>query len=232
MTSAGAVRVVLADDQPLVREGLRAILGRGGGIEVVGEAGDGFAALDVVARARPDVVLMDLRMPVLGGVEATRRIAGDPDLAAVRVLVLTTFDTDEDLFGALRAGAAGFVLKDGEPEELRRAVRTVAAGEALLSPSVTRRVVAAAVGTSPVSDPSRLAGLTERERDVLVEVAAGSSNDEAAAALHISPATARTYVSRLLAKLGARDRAQLVVVAYETGLVRPGAGRRADGRAC
>ena len=224
MTTRGKdpVRVVLVDDQPLVREGLRAILQRGGGIEVVGEARDGRGGLDLVTRCRPDVVLMDLRMPGLDGIEATRRIAADPALATVRVLVLTTFDTDENLFGALRAGAAGFVLKDREPEQLREAVHAVAAGEVLLSPTVTRRVVAAAVGTVPLQDRGRLTGLTDREREVLAQVGVGRSNDEAAAALHISPATARTYVSRLLTKLGARDRAQLVVVAYETGLVRPG----------
>ena len=218
MRVGAQIRAVLVDDQPLVREGLRAILQRGGDITVVGEAADGREGLAVTARCRPDVVLMDLRMPLLGGLDATRRIAADPQLASVRVLVLTTFDADDDLFGALDAGAAGFVLKDGEPDELRQAVRTVAAGGQLLSPSVTGRVVAAALGATRRPDVTRLAGLTEREREVLAQVGRGRSNDEIAAVLHISRATARTYVSRLLAKLQARDRAQLVVVAYETGL--------------
>jgi DNA-binding NarL/FixJ family response regulator len=217
----GPVRVVLVDDQPLVRAGLRALLVRGGEVVVVGEAADGDEALAVVARQRPDVVLMDLRMPGTDGLEATRRIVADRSLADVRVVVLTTFDGDADVFAAIRAGAAGYLLKDCGPHELRRAVRVVAAGEALLAPSVTRRVLEA-VTTGPPVDARRLAGLTERERDVLAQVGAGRSNDEAAARLHISRATARTYVSRLLTKLHARDRSQLVVIAYETGLVRPG----------
>ena len=216
------VRVVLADDQELVRAGLRALLERDPSIAVAGEAADGAAAVAVVAAERPDVVLMDLRMPVCDGIEATRRIVADPGLAAVRVVALTTYGTDEHVFAAIRAGAAGFLLKDCGPDELRRAVRLVAAGDALLSPAVTRRVMDAAVGTRrPAPDSSALAVLTDRERDVLAEVAGGLANDEIAAALHLSPATVRTYVSRLLTKLGARDRAQLVVLAYRAGLVRP-----------
>jgi DNA-binding NarL/FixJ family response regulator len=217
------VRVVLADDQELVRAGLRALLERDPDLVVVGEAADGAAAVAVVAAERPDVVLMDLRMPGTDGIEATRRIVADPDLVAVRVVALTTYGTDEHVFAAIRAGAAGFLLKDCGPGELRRAVRLVAAGDALLSPAVTRRVMDAAVGAGPAAwSNAPLAGLTDREREVLAEVAGGLSNDEIAAALHLSPATVRTYVSHLLTKLNARDRAQLVVVAYRTGLVRPG----------
>jgi DNA-binding NarL/FixJ family response regulator len=216
------VRVVIADDQELVRAGLRALLERDPELAVVGEAADGAAAVAAVAAAQPDVVLMDLQMPGTDGIEATRRIVADPALAAVRVVALTTYGTDEHVFAAIRAGAAGFLLKDCGPAELRGAVKLVAAGDALLSPAVTRRVMDAAVGAGPGGVHSApLAGLTERERDVLVEVAGGSSNDEIAAALHLSPATVRTYVSRLLTKLDARDRAQLVVLAYRTGLVRP-----------
>jgi DNA-binding NarL/FixJ family response regulator len=217
------IRVVLADDQELVRAGLRALLERDPELTVVGEAADGAAAVALVAAEHPDVVLMDLRMPGVTGIEATRRIVADPALAAVRVIALTTYGTDEHVFAAIRAGAAGFLLKDCGPEELRRAVRLVAAGEALLSPAVTRRVMDAAIGAGPGGvESARLAPLTEREREVLVELAHGLSNNEIAAALHLSQATVRTYVSRLLTKLAARDRAQLVVVAYRTGLVRPG----------
>ena len=208
------VRIMLADDQELVRAGLRLLLERDPLLTVVGEAADGQAAVTMAADLRPDVVLMDLRMPGIDGIEATRVIlSADP---GVRVVALTTYGTDEYVFAAIRAGASGFLLKDCGPEELRRAVHTVAAGESLLSPAVTRRVMNAAVGTG---DP--LAALTDRERDVLVEIANGLSNDEIAAALHLSPATVRTYVSRLLTKLDARDRAQLVVIAYRTGLCRP-----------
>ncbi|MFC7245049.1 response regulator [Catellatospora aurea] len=216
------LRVVLVDDQHLIRTGLRAVLERAPDITVVGEAGDGAAAVDVVRDRQPDVVLMDVRMPGLDGIEATRRILADPRLSRVHVVMLTTFDDDEYLFEAIRAGAAGFLLKDTTPDALRDAVRTVAGGDALLSPAVTRRVLDAAART-PVQDEARLAKLTERERDVLAQVGTGRSNAEIGAALHLSPDTARTYVSRLLAKLDARDRAQLVVIAYETGLVRPGA---------
>jgi len=216
------VRIVLADDQELVRAGLRALLERDPGLAVVGEAADGDEAYALVAAERPDVVLMDLRMPGRDGIEATRRIVADPALAAVRVVALTTYGTDDHVFAAIRAGAAGFLLKDCGPDELRRAVRLVADGGALLSPAVTRRVMDAAVGAGqPAADGAALAGLTDRERDVLTEVGRGRANDEIAAELHLSPATVRTYVSRLLTKLGARDRAQLVVVAYRTGLVRP-----------
>ncbi|WP_431930935.1 response regulator transcription factor [Micromonospora sp. RP3T] len=215
------VRVVVVDDQHLVRTGLRALLERAPDIVVVGEAGDGPGAVAVVREQRPDVVLMDVRMPGGDGLAATRRILADPTLAGVQVVVLTTFDDDEYLFEAIRAGAAGFLLKDTPPDALRDAVRVVAGGDALLSPAVTRRVLAAAA-RSPVADPARLAGLTARERDVLAQVGAGRSNAEIGAALFLSPDTARTYVSRLLQKLAARDRAQLVVIAYESGLVRPG----------
>lgn len=215
------LRVVLIDDQHLIRTGLRAVLERAPDITVVGEAGDGARGVDVVLAEQPDVVLMDVRMPGVDGIEATRRILADRRLTRVQVVMLTTFDDDEYLFEAIRAGAAGFLLKDTAPDALRDAVRTVAGGDALLSPAVTRRVLAAAA-RSPAPDSGRLAGLTERERDVLAQVGAGRSNAEVGAALHLSPDTARTYVSRLLTKLHARDRAQLVVIAYETGLVRPG----------
>ncbi|MBW0089481.1 response regulator transcription factor [Pseudonocardia sp. KRD-184] len=223
-----ALRVVLVDDQHLVRAGLRALLERAPDITVVGEAGDGAMGLAVVRAERPDVVLMDVRMPGTDGLTATRRILADPALAAVRVVVLTTFDDDEHLFEAIRAGAAGFLLKDTAPEALRDAVRTVAGGDALLSPAVTRRVLAAAA-RSPVARPERLAGLTAREREVLAHVGAGRSNAEIGAVLHLSPDTARTYVSRLLTRLAARDRSQLVVIAYESGLVRPGENDDRDG---
>jgi DNA-binding NarL/FixJ family response regulator len=219
------IRLVVVDDQELIRAGLRALLARTEDIEVVGEAADGIAAVGQVRALSPDVVLMDIRMPGIDGIEATRRIAADPALAGVRVLVLTTFDTDEHVFDALRAGAAGFLLKDARPEELRHAVRTVAAGGALLAPAVTRRVVEAAVSGGRAPDPDAhpaVARLTDREREVLTLIGRGLDNGEVATQLVLSPATARTYVSRLLAKLHARDRAQLVVLAYEAGLVRPG----------
>jgi DNA-binding NarL/FixJ family response regulator len=215
------VRVGVADDQPLVREGLRALLDRAGDIEVVGEADSGPAAVALARRHRPDVLLMDLRMPGGDGITATRRIVEDPDLRAVAVVVLTTFDTDRTVLDAVRAGASGFLLKDTGPDELRAAVRVVAAGEALLSPGVTRAVMRAAATTAPAPG-DRLAGLTDREREVLAEVGTGRDNREIAERLHISPATARTHVGRLLTKLGARDRANLVALAYRTGLVHPG----------
>jgi DNA-binding NarL/FixJ family response regulator len=216
------IRVVLVDDQHLMRAGLAALLDRADDITVVGEAEDGAGGVALVRTERPDVVLMDIRMPGVDGIEATRRIVTDDRLRDTRVVVLTTFDTDEHIFDAIRAGAAGFLLKNTQPDELRRAVRTVAAGEALLSPSVTQRVMAAVATSGRPADESRLAPLTDRERELLAEIGAGRSNDEIARRLFLSPATARTYVSRLLTKLDARDRAQLVHIAYETGLVRPG----------
>ncbi|MBG0563688.1 response regulator [Actinoplanes aureus] len=221
------IRVLLADDQALVRAGFRALLDAEPDIEVIGEASDGLQAVDLVRAARPDVVLMDIRMPGVDGLEATRRIAADAGLADTRVVILTTFELDEYVFEALRTGASGFLVKDTEPVELLRAVRVVAAGEALLSPSVTRRVIgefaspAGRGGRGPVP-PRELDQLTDREREVLVLVAEGLSNDEIAARLVISPATAKTHVSRTMIKLAARDRAQLVVQAYEAGLIRPG----------
>ena len=217
------IRIVLVDDQELVRTGLRALAERDGDIEVVGEAADGRSGLSQVRELRPDVVLMDLRMPQLDGIAATARITADPALDAVRVVVLTTFDEDEDVLAAIRAGAAGYLLKDVAPSALREAVRVVAGGDSLLSPAVTTTVLAQ-LGerlSSRVS-PGLLDGLTPREREVLALVGRGMSNDEIGAALFLSPATARTYVSRLLAKLAARDRSRLVVLAYESGLVRPG----------
>ncbi len=217
-------RVVIADDHRLVRAGLRALIDAEPDLEVVGEADDGAQAVAVARSQAADVVLMDIRMPGVDGLEATRRIAADPALAGVRVLVLTTFAEDEYVFAALRAGAGGFLLKDAEPEHLLHATRVVAAGEALLAPGVTRRVVEAFVQAPLLSGPAAelLPELTAREREIVALVGAGLSNDEIAAELVISPATARTHVSRSLTKLGARDRAQLVVFAYEAGLVTPG----------
>ena len=223
-------RVVLVDDQALVRGGLRALLEAEDDLEVVGEAADGAAAIDTVARTRPDVVLMDIRMPGVDGLEATRRIAADPALSDVKVLMLTTFEVDEYVFEALRVGASGFLLKDEEPVELLRAVRVVAAGESLLSPSVTRRVVETFAAAHAPQAPALegLSELTEREREIVALVGTGLSNHEIAEQLVISPATARTHVSRAMLKLGVRDRAQLVVFAYEAGLVAPGQGVRRD----
>jgi DNA-binding NarL/FixJ family response regulator len=217
-----SIRVLLADDQTLVRSGLRELLERTDGIEVIGEVADGAAAVDRVRADRPDVVLMDIRMPVMDGLEATRTIAADRDLTGVRVIMLTTFDLDEYVFEALHAGASGFLLKDVEPDELRNAVRVVAGGEALLSPSVTRKLIAEFV-SQPSHErhtPAELEELTEREREVLALIATGLSNREIAERLIISPATAKTHVSRILLKLDARDRAQLVVIAYRSGLAK------------
>ena len=214
-------RVVLADDQQLVRAGFRVLLDSEEGIEVVGEAGDGESALALVRAERPDVVLMDIRMPGLDGLGATKAITADPDLVDVRVLILTTFELDEYVFEALRAGAAGFLVKHTEPAELVRAVQVVAGGEALLSPSVTRRLIAefTARPSRGETNPTALAELTDREREVVVLVAQGLSNEEIAADWVVSPATVRTHVSRAMMKLRARDRAQLVVMAYQSGLV-------------
>lgn len=219
------IRIVLVDDQELVRTGLRALAERDGDIEVVGEASDGRSGLSRVRELRPDVVLMDLRMPQLDGIAATARITADAALDAVRVVVLTTFDEDEDVLAAIRAGAAGYLLKDVAPSALREAIRVVAGGDSLLSPAVTTTVLAQ-LGERLASrvSPGLLDGLTPREREVLALVGRGMSNDEIGATLFLSPATARTYVSRLLAKLHARDRSRLVVLAYESGLVRPGDG--------
>ena len=217
------IRIVLVDDQEVVRTGLRALAERDGDIAVVGEAGTGRSGLSRVRELRPDVVLMDVRMPEMDGLRATREIVADPRLDGVRVLVLTTFDEDEHVFEAIRAGAAGYLLKDVSPTDLRQAIRTVVAGGSLLSPSITRTVMRSLADRLRFSvDDAPLRELTEREREVLGLVGRGLSNEEIARELFISPATARTYVSRLLTKLGARDRARLVVLAYETGLVVPG----------
>jgi DNA-binding NarL/FixJ family response regulator len=217
------IRVLLADDQALVRAGFRALLAAQRGIQVVGEAGDGERAVRLARELAPDVVLMDIRMPGTDGLAATRQIAADPQLAGVRVVILTTFELDEYVFEAVRSGASGFLVKDTEPDELVQAVRVVAGGDALLSPSVTRRLIAefAARARQP-HHPAGLEELTGREREVLALVADGLSNHEIAKRLYVSPATAKTHVSRTMIKLRARDRAQLVVIAYESGLVRPG----------
>ena len=218
-----SLRVVVADDQALVRAGFCGIVAATPGLAVVGEAGTGADAVEVTRRTRPDVVLMDVRMPELDGIEATRQITGSPGLAS-RVLILTTFDLDEYVYSALHAGASGFLLKSTQPADLVNAIRIVAAGDALLAPSVTRQLISEFV-RRPDSDrpaPATLDVLTSREREVLTLVARGWSNAEIAERLYLSPATAKTHVGRLLTKLQARDRTQLVVIAYETGLVTPG----------
>jgi DNA-binding NarL/FixJ family response regulator len=219
-------RVLVADDQTLVRAGFRVLVESAPDLEVVGEAGDGVEAVELARRELPDVVLMDIRMPRMDGLEATRRIVGLDRAEGVRVLVLTTFDLDEYVYQALRAGASGFLLKDTPPADLLAAIRVVAAGDALLAPSVTRRLIAefARRPEPNAVTPAALAALTDREREVLALVARGLSNAEIAELLVVSGATAKTHVSRVLAKLGARDRAQLVMLAYETGLVAPGSG--------
>lgn len=221
------IRVLLADDQALVRAGFGALLNSEPDIEVVAEAGDGDEAVRLARSTRPDVVLMDIRMPGTDGLAATGRILADPALERTRIVILTTFDLDEYIFEALRSGASGFLVKDTEPRDLLQAVRVVHAGEALLSPGITRRLIADFVkrpNRSPGPSP-RLNGLTDREREVLSLVGRGLSNEEIARELVLSPATAKTHVSRAMVKLGVRDRAQLVMLAYETGLVTPG---RAD----
>jgi len=217
------IRVLLADDQVLVRAGFRALLDAQDDIEVAGEAGDGEHAVRLARELIPDVVLMDIRMPGTDGLAATRHIAADPHLAGTRVVILTTFELDEYVFEAIRSGASGFLVKDTEPDELVQAVRVVAGGGALLSPSVTRRLIAEFAARA--KEPRQTAGLdelTDREHEVLALVGTGLSNDEIAKRLYVSPATAKTHVSRTMIKLHARDRAQLVVIAYEQGLVRPG----------
>ena len=220
------IRVLVADDQTLVRAGFRVLVESAPDLEVVGEAGDGAEAVELARQELPDVVLMDIRMPRMDGLEATRRIVALDRAEAVRVLVLTTFDLDEYVYQALRAGASGFLLKDTPPADLLAAIRVVAAGDALLAPGVTRRLIAEFARRPEPSAvaPAALAALTDREREVLALVARGLSNAEIAELLVVSGATAQTHVSRVLAKLGARDRAQLVMLAYETGLVTPGSG--------
>lgn len=214
--------VVLVDDQDLVRAGLRTLLTHDGTIQVVGEATDGRRGVETVRRHRPDVVLMDLRMPVMDGIEATRSIRSDPRLAGTQVVVLTTFDDDTDIVEAIRAGAIGYLLKSTPRDDLRDAVMRAGRGERLLSPAITERLMhlVAEGHTVPEPDP-RLELLSERELEVLARIGHGDTNDEIAATLHLSPATARTYVSRILAKLGARDRPELVVIAHRSGLVAP-----------
>ncbi|WP_413334127.1 response regulator [Brevibacterium sp. GP-SGM9] len=218
------IGIILVDDQELVRTGLRQLAVHDGDIDVLAEAADGRAGLSHIRQHRPDVVLMDIRMTVMDGITATREITADPALSGVRVIVLTTFDDDEDIVSAIAAGASGYLLKDISPTELRRAIRTVAAGDSMLSPAVTNTVLKR---LSQMQEhtlrPELLETLTQREREVLTRVGCGESNQEIGAHLFISPETARTYVSRLLVKLAARDRSQLVVLAYESGLVVPGA---------
>ncbi|MBW5486031.1 response regulator [Streptomyces bambusae] len=226
------IRVLLADDQALLRSAFKVLVDSEPDMEVVGEASDGAQAYELARRHRPDVVLMDIRMPGTDGLAATRTISADPELAGVRVVMLTTFEVDEYVVQALRAGASGFLGKGAEPEELLNAIRIAAAGDALLSPAATKGLIATFLaqggGAGPAAGPvaggphaERLATLTGREREVLVHVAGGMSNDEIGVRLEVSPLTVKTHVNRAMAKLGARDRAQLVVIAYESGLVRP-----------
>ena len=221
--SRDPIKVMLADDERLVRSGFKVLLDLEDDITVVGEATNGAEAVERARATRPDVVLMDIRMPQLDGIQATSRIVKTPGLEKVRILILTTYDTDTNVFEALQAGASGFLLKDAGPAELLHAIRVVAAGDALLAPRITRRLIAqfTAQRIAAQAADNRLAVLTEREREVLALVGQGLSNDEIGAELFLSPATARTHVSHAMVKLGARDRAQLVVIAYQTGLVRP-----------
>jgi DNA-binding NarL/FixJ family response regulator len=218
------IRVLLADDQTLIRAGFRVLVESATDLEVVGEATNGREAVEMARKLRADVVLMDIRMPDMDGIEATRQITADEDMAGVRVLILTTFEIDENVLRALRAGASGFLSKGVEPADLLDAIRLVAAGEALLSPKATRSLIARFLDQpepGALHAPARLDQLTDREREVLALVAGGLSNDEIAERLYVSPLTAKTHVNRAMTKLGARDRAQLVVIAYQTGLVRP-----------
>jgi DNA-binding NarL/FixJ family response regulator len=217
------IRILIADDQMLVRAGFRSLLDAEDDFEVVGEAADGEEAIQLSREHAPEIVLMDIRMPGLDGLEASRHILGDPALEGIRVIILTTFESDEYIFEALRLGASGFLVKDTEPADLIKAIRVVAAGESLLSPGVTRRLIAefAKRAKQPLTLPE-IDELTDREREVMGLVALGLSNDEIAQRLVVSPATAKTHVSRIMIKLGARDRAQLVVYAYESGMARPG----------
>jgi DNA-binding NarL/FixJ family response regulator len=217
------IRVGICDDQALIRDGLRAQLAMVSDIEVVGAVGDGPQALDLARREQPDVLLMDIQMRGMNGIEATRRICADPSCAGVRTIILTTFDLDEHVYGALAAGASGFLVKDASPEEIVHAIRVVAEGEAMLAPAITARLIREFVRRAPTAphDKGRLAALTDREREVMTLVAHGMSNAEIAATLTLSHATVKTHISRILAKLSARDRAQLVVIAYEAGLVVP-----------
>jgi DNA-binding NarL/FixJ family response regulator len=218
------IRIVIADDQPLIRAGLRMLLSTVTDIEVVGEATNGEEAATLACALTPDVVLMDIRMPGTNGLEATQRILSSPDLSGVRVVILTTFDADEYIFEALEKGASGFLLKDAEPDEILRAIRAAASGDAVLSPGVTRRLIADYAGRLRRREvpTGALDALTDREREVMTLVARGLSNDEIAKRLWVSPLTTKTHVSRILSKLGARDRTQLVVLAYELGLIEPG----------
>lgn len=217
------IRVVVADDQALVRAGFEVLVNSAADLEVVGEAHDGADAVSIVTLTNPDVVLMDVRMPTMNGIEATRLITTSPSRRRTRILMLTTFDLDEYVFEALRAGASGFLLKDTPPEDLLNAIRVIAAGDALLAPSVTRRLIAEFTSRPAISGPSpHVERLTSREHDVLIAIAHGSSNAEIAEELHMSVATVKSHVSRILAKLDARDRTQLVVLAYQTGIVTPG----------
>lgn len=215
------IKVAIADDQQLVRMGLRVLVDAEDDLELAGEAEDGRQALDLVRRTHPDVILMDIRMPIMDGIETLKTIAADDSLSSTRVVMLTTFENDDYVFQALHGGAAGFLIKDSEPEDMVRAIRLAAAGESLLSPSVTRRVIDSLRSRAPAHAQlhPQLAALTDREREVLGLIGEGLNNEEIAKRLFVSPATARTHVSRAMIKLGARDRAQLVVIAYQSGLV-------------